>query len=85
MGLLLAWEGWGRGGDGRVVDENVKLAASEFGNLVVAGLDALFVGDVQGEGGHAEGSHLGENGRIAGRRNDVHAWQGISNLRLEGS
>lgn len=60
-------------GDGRVVDENVKLAAGELGDLVVAGLDALFIGDVQGEGGHAEGGHLGENGRVAGCRNDVHA------------
>jgi hypothetical protein len=48
----------------------------------VAGLDALLVGDVEGESGHADGSHLGEHGWVAGRCNDMHAWR-VSGLWSE--
>ena len=58
----------------RVVDENVKLAAGDLGNLLVAGLDALGVGDVEGEGTHAHVGHLGQDGWVAGRCDDMDAF-----------
>ena len=61
--------------DVRVVDENVKLAAGNLGNLLVAGLDALLVGDIKGEGAHAHLAHLGQDGRVAGRGDDMDAFR----------
>lgn len=58
----------------RVVDENVKLAAGDLGNLLVAGLDALGVGDVEGEGAHAHVGHLGQDGWVTGRCDDMDAF-----------
>ena len=56
-------------GSARVVDKDVKGAAGDAPDLGVAGLDALGVGDVEGEGAHA---HVGEVGqdRSPTRRGD---------------
>lgn len=57
-----------------VVDEDVELVVGEGGDLVVAGLDAGGARDVEGEGGHAQGAEVGEDGWVAGCGYDVQAW-----------
>ena len=71
----LGW-GWSLAGgvNERIVDENVELSARQLGDFVVAGLDAVLFGDIQGKGGHANGGHLGEHSGVAGRRDDVYPW-----------
>lgn len=61
-------------GDVRVVNKNVKLAAGDLGNLLVAGLDAVAVGDVESEGAHAHVGHVGQDGRVTGRGDDMDAF-----------
>jgi len=72
-GLGLARRG-GRGGI-RVVDEDVELAAGDFRDGGVAGLDAVGLGDVEGDGAHAHVGHLREDRGVAGGRDDVQAWR----------
>jgi len=57
----------------RIVDEKVELSAGDLGDLLMACLDALGVGDVEGDQTHTQGPHLGEDGCVAGRRDDVNA------------
>ena len=67
-------EGRGAGGV-RVVDENVELAAGQLGDFLAADPDAVRLGDVEREAGHAHVGHLSEHGRVAGRGEDMDAWQ----------
>lgn len=58
----------------RVVDEKVELSVGDLGDLLVAFLDALGVGNVEGYKTHTKGLHLSEDRSVAGRRDDVNAY-----------
>ena len=57
----------------RIVDENIELSAGNAGDLLMAGLDAVGLGDVEGKGGHAHVGHLGEDLSPARGSNDMDA------------
>lgn len=57
----------------RIIDKNVKGAARELGHLLSAGLDAIFLGNVELEARHAFLSELCQHGRVACRGDDVQA------------
>lgn len=57
----------------RIVDENIELSAGNAGDLLMAGLDAVGLGDVEGKGGHAHVGHFGEDLSPARGSNDMDA------------
>lgn len=70
--------------DERIVDEKVELSAVDLGDFFMSGLDALGFSDVQGDDAHAQGLKLGQDGRVAGRRDDMNAYSAVSKREMQG-
>jgi len=69
----------------RIVDENVKPAAGDLGNLGVGRPYALGVGHVQGHGRHAGLVHASEDLGATGGGDDKQAFFDLSGLSYKHS
>ncbi|CAF3639254.1 unnamed protein product [Fusarium graminearum] len=60
--------------DIRIVDEDIKTTSSQFGDLVFASFNALWVCDFEREAAHARALEILDHVGVSHRRNDMAAF-----------